>query len=277
MTSEPLPRGKISLVVSDVDGTLVTTDKRLTDATRAAVRRLGESGIAFTIVSSRPPFGLRMLVEPLGLTRPFGAYNGGALVGPGLDLIEQHLIPPAAARRAVDFLQAKGVDVWLFSGSAWLVRNPEGAYVDHEVRTIHTPPTVVERFDDHLGTAAKIVGVSADFDRLAACEPALKAALGDAASVSRSQRYYLDVTPPGVDKGTFVDALSRRLGIPPDEIVTIGDMENDVAMFRRSGVSIAMGNASPEVQRLASAVTLSNDEDGFAAAVERLILKGSTS
>ncbi len=262
----------ISLVISDVDGTLVTNDKRLTAANRAAVSLLGASGIGFTIVSSRPPFGLRMLVEPLGLLLPMGAYNGGALVRPDLAVLEQRLLPAAAAADALAALRSFAVDIWAFSGDRWLLENPDGPYVPHEEKTILAKPTVVETLDRHLDAIGKMVGVSADFERLAACEPALRRALGARASIARSQAYYLDVTPAGTDKGLTVVGLARRLGIPTAAIATIGDMDNDVAMFRQSGFSIAMGNARPDVQAVADAVTLSNEEDGFAAAVERLIL-----
>ncbi|MDB5411480.1 MAG: Cof-like hydrolase [Rhodospirillales bacterium] len=263
---------KVSLVLSDVDGTLVTTDKRLTDANLAAVRELAAAGIPFTISSSRPPFGLRGLVERLALQLPFGAFNGGALALPDMTMIEQHLIPTDAAQRALALLAARGIDAWLFAGNEWLLQNPTGAYVDHEERTLQAGPTVVPSYEPYVRTAAKIVGVSADHAALAACETAAREALSPAVTVNRSQPYYLDLTPPGIDKGTVVEALSRRLAIPPEEIVTLGDMENDVPMFRKSGFSIAMGNAPPEVQAAASAVTGTNDADGFAQAVERIIL-----
>jgi HAD superfamily hydrolase (TIGR01484 family) len=164
------------------------------------------------------------------------------------------------------------VDIWVFACDRWLASNAKGAYVDLEARTIAAQPTIVERFDDHVDAIAKIVGVSAEFDRLAACAPIAHRMLAGRASIARSQPYYLDITPAGVDKGVFVTDLAGRLGIPAEEIVTIGDMENDIPMFRKSGFSIAMGNASPEVKRLAHATTLSNDDDGFAAAVDELIL-----
>jgi Cof subfamily protein (haloacid dehalogenase superfamily) len=262
----------ISLVISDVDGTLVTNDKVLTERNRAAVLRLGAAGIGFTIVSSRPPFGMRMLVGPLGLQLPMGGYNGGALVMPDLTVVEQRLLSPEAARAAITVLRSCGVDIWVFSGDRWLVENPDGPYIGREKHTIDARPTVVQRHEDHVDAVAKIVGVSDDFDRLTACEPVARRTIGAGASIARSQRYYLDFTPAGTDKGVVVDALAARLGIPASAIATIGDMENDVAMFRRSGFSVAMGNASPEVKSLADGVTVSNEEDGFATAIETLIL-----
>jgi Cof subfamily protein (haloacid dehalogenase superfamily) len=263
---------RISLVVSDVDGTLVTPDKRLTEATRAAVAELQARGIAFSIASSRPPFGLRMLVEPLALRLPFAAFNGAALVAPDLAPLEQRLLPPAVARETLALLRAHGIDAWVFTAERWLLRDPEAAYVALERRTIATEPVAVSDFEPALAGAAKIVGVSAAGERLAAAEAALRGTIAGRAIAARSQPYYLDVTPAGADKGTAVAALQRRLGIPAAETAVIGDGENDLAMFEASGFAIAMGNAAAAVKERANAVTLGNTEDGVAAAVARFIL-----
>jgi Cof subfamily protein (haloacid dehalogenase superfamily) len=267
---------RISLVLSDVDGTLVTTEKQLTEATVRAVRRLGDRGIRFTVTSSRPPFGLRMLVDRLQLQLPLGAFNGACLAQPDLSLISQHCLSTNVAARAIEVLEAFGVGIWLFSADHWWLRDPDGNYVDRERRTVATDPTVIPDYKPYLATLSKIVGVSRDFDHLAECEAAVKSALGESASAARSQRYYLDITPPDVDKGTVVDALARHLGISPAEIVTIGDMDNDVSMFRKSGFSVAVGNASDAARAAASVVcSKPNDADGFAEAVDRFILPRS--
>jgi len=91
-------------------------------------------------------------------------------------------------------------------------------------------------------------------------------------TAARSQPYYLDVTHPDANKGAVARYLSAKYGIPPEAMATIGDMPNDVLMFAHSGLSIAMGNASPEVQRAARRTTASNEDEGFASAVDRFIL-----
>lgn len=271
---------RVSLVVSDVDGTLVTHDKRLTPRTVAAVRRLHDAGIGFSICSSRPPFGLRMMVEPLRLRLPFGGYNAGGIVAPmlpDLPVVEQRLIPPDAARQAVETFRAHGVDCWVFTGNGWLIANPTGAHVEHETRTVQTPPTVVPRFEEaHFAAAGKIVGPSDDHALVARLADLLQRTLAGRANVARSQPYYCDVIPPGIDKGRLVDLLAARLGVPPAEILVLGDMENDLEMFRRAGFAVAMGNASEAVKAAASATTLTNDEDGFAAAIDRYVFGAAT-
>src|ERR1700724_4231348 len=106
---------RIALVVSDVDGTLLTKDKTLTDGAKRAVRRLHEAGIGFTITSSRPTIGMGFLIEPLRITLPVGPFNGSSIVDPQLNPIEHHLIPAPAAERSVAVLNQSGVDVWLFT------------------------------------------------------------------------------------------------------------------------------------------------------------------
>ena len=266
---------RIELLISDVDGTLVTNDKRLTPRAQVAVLALDRTGIAFAIVSSRPPFGLRMLVEPLRLRTPMAAFNGGLIVSPDrLEPNQGHPLPAAVARRAIEFLAASGVAIWLDTETEWLVLDRSGAYVDHEIRTIQTMPTVVDRLDrpsviDH---AYKIVGVGTDFELLARCERELAAELGTSATVARSQLYYLDVTHPLANKGHAVERLSQLLDIPASAIAAIGDGRNDIAMFAASGLAVAMGNADRQVQEAADFVSASNEEDGFAVAVERWIL-----
>jgi Cof subfamily protein (haloacid dehalogenase superfamily) len=265
---------RIALVVSDVDGTLLTRDKTLTDGARVAVRRLHEAGIGITITSSRPIIGMRFLIEPLAITLPVGAFNGSCIVDPHLNPIEMHLIPASTAQRSIEIFDEFGVDIWLFTMDLWLTRRPDGEYVPHEKRAIRTDPTIVADFAPYLSGACKIVGSSSDAALLQRCEIAMQQALGAQATAVRSQSYYLDVTPPGCDKGTFVQATAKRLGISTAAVATIGDMQNDLAMFRVSGMSIAMGNATDDVKKLATHVTASNEEEGFAKAVD-MILKNN--
>jgi Cof subfamily protein (haloacid dehalogenase superfamily) len=267
---------RISLVVTDVDGTLVTHDKVLTPRAIAAVERLHASGIAFSICSSRPPFGLRMLVEPLRLKLPFGGYNAGAIVEPdvpALTVVEQVLIPPDVAKQAVAMFGEHGIDCWVFTGNEWLCTNPAGDHVDRETHTVQQPPTIVPEFTDkHFAAVGKIVGPSKDHDRLALFTEQMQQALAGRANVARSQPYYCDVIPPGIDKGRLVELLAERNGgVPRDEIMVLGDMDNDLEMFRKAGFGVAMGNASEAVKRAADATTASNEEDGFAAAIERYV------
>ncbi len=265
---------KIALLLADVDGTLVTQEKILTDEAIAAARALRAGGIRLAITSGRPPRGMAMLIEPLALDTPIAGFNGGAFVKPDLTPIELHTLDPDAAKTALDLLLEKKLDVWVYSGEDWLIRDKDAPHVAREAWTVKFEAKVVPEFTaEHLRKAVKIVGVSDDHALVEQAEKAAQDALGDQASAARSQPYYLDITHPDANKGTVVGSLSRMLRIPAEKIATIGDMPNDVLMFRKSGFSIAMGNASKDVQQRAKAVTESNEQNGFAKAVHRFLLE----
>jgi Cof subfamily protein (haloacid dehalogenase superfamily) len=262
----------IRLVIADVDGTLVTNEKALTPRAIEAVRRLRNAGIAFSITSGRPPLGMKMLIDPLGLTEPIAAFNGGVFVHPDLSVMAQTFIPADTAAKVIDAIERHGLDCWVYTDHDWLVRSTNAPHVAREQWTVKFPPTVVPGFSSHLDRVAKIVGVSDDYAAVARCEADVQGECGSHVSAARSQPYYLDVTHPDANKGHVVEVLSQALSIPPEQIATIGDMPNDVLMFKKSGLSIAMGNASAEVQREAKFVTSSNEQEGFADAMEAFIL-----
>jgi Cof subfamily protein (haloacid dehalogenase superfamily) len=265
-------RRHIRFLLADVDGTLLTREKVLTERARDAVLGMRRAGIRFAITSGRPPRGMAMLIEPLALDMPIAGFNGGQFVRPNLTIIEERRLAPGIAKAAIDLMMAHGLDVWVYSGDDWLVRDPKAPHVDREAWTVKFAPRVVSNFAGVLDRVVKVVGVSDAHALVARCEADAQTILGQAATAVRSQPYYLDVTHHDANKGFVTEYLAGNLGIPRDEIATIGDQPNDVTMFRRSGFSIAMGNAEDEVKRQASAVTDSCDEEGFAKAVERYLL-----
>jgi Cof subfamily protein (haloacid dehalogenase superfamily) len=263
------------LLLADVDGTLVTPDKILTDRACQAVDRLHEASILFAITSGRPPRGMSMLIEPLRLSTPIAAFNGGLFVEPDMSAIKQQVIPDAMVAPVISLLESFDLDVWVYQGTEWYVRNPNGPHVDREAWTVKFTPTTTNSYV-HAREVAKIVGVSDDLGAVAKASEAAHARFGDHVSAARSQPYYLDITHPDANKGQVARFLAERFSIPAAEIATIGDMPNDVLMFAHSGLSIAMGNASTEVQRAARRITTSNEHEGFANAVERYILRSSS-
>ena len=264
----------IKLLLADVDGTLVTPDKVLTDRAVDAVRRLGEARILFAVTSGRPPRGMSMLIEPLNLTTPIAAFNGGILVNRDMSVIEQRVVPEDLIVPVAELNASFGLDTWVYRGADWYVPDPKGAHVARETATVRFEPKVMASLDGLTSDVTKLVGVSDDLDAVARASEAAHDQFGDHVAAARSQPYYLDVTHPDANKGAVARYLARTYSIPTDSIATIGDMPNDVLMFAHSGLSIAMGNASLEVQHAARRVTTSNADEGFAAAVERFILPG---
>jgi len=262
----------IRLLVADVDGTLVTPDKVLTRRAIAAVAELRQAGILFALTSGRPPRGMQMLIAPLELETPLAAFNGGMIVDPDMRVVTQRVIPDHLVPAIVAALEGAGLDAWVYRGADWFVRSTDAPHVAREAATVQFSPTVVPGFDGLLSGIAKVVGVSDNHAAVAAATAAVQAEFGAHVSAAQSQPYYLDVTHPDANKGGVVAFLATHYGIPTEAIATIGDMPNDVLMFTRSGLSIAMGQADAEVHRAARLVTASNAKEGFALAVERFIL-----
>jgi Cof subfamily protein (haloacid dehalogenase superfamily) len=263
---------KISLVLADVDGTLVTEEKILTKRARDAVNALQDAGIRFAITSGRPPLGMAMLFDALDIETPIAGFNGGLFVKRDLSILEQKTVPTDVAQQAIDLMRAHGLDTWVYSGNDWLITKAVAPHVAREAWTVKFQPKVVPDVRTHLQQVAKVVGVSDDLDEVQRCEAEAQAAFSQRATANRSQPYYLDVTNKDANKGAVVEYLAQHVGVPAEEIATIGDQPNDVLMFKRSGFSIAMGNASDEVKAQAAAVTDSYNDEGFAKAMEAFIL-----
>ncbi len=158
----------IKLFLSDVDGTLVTPHKILTDRAIAAVQQLKKAGIMFAVTSGRPPRGMSMLVEPLELTTPIAAFNGGIFVNPDMTVIEQRTVPDDVTPRVIAEFLARNIDVWVYRGADWYVRDPKAPHVDIEAETVRFEPTTIADFSTVADGVAKIVGVSDDHDGLQA-------------------------------------------------------------------------------------------------------------
>ncbi len=262
----------IKLFLADVDGTLVTHDKILTERAQKAVHDLKAKGIMFAITSGRPPKGMKMVIDPLKIETPVAGFNGGLFSNPDLTTIEENTVPNDTARKAADIMLKAGLDVWVYKGEDWFVRDVKAPHVDREKWTVKFEPKVTDDIESLLDGAVKIVGCSDDLDLVAKVEKQVQDAVGDQASAARSQPYYLDVTSRDANKGFVVGYLAKKYGIDPGAIATIGDMPNDVNMFKVSGLSIAMGNASDDVKKQADVTTDSYEDEGFAKAVEKYLL-----
>ncbi len=266
----------IRLFLADVDGTLVTQDKVLSHAAVAAVRSLRQAGVLFAVTSGRPPRGMEMLVEPLDLDTPIAAFNGGLMVDRAMQVLEQHTIPEDLVVTVADHMKSFDLDVWLYRGADWYVSDPKAPHVDREAWTVKFEPKVMEGFKGLTDGVVKLVGVSDDHDAITAAVHGAEEKFGDHVTAAASQPYYLDVTHPQANKGVVAQSLARRYQLEPEQIATIGDMPNDILMFDHSGLSIAMGNADPEVKQAAIRTTQTNEDEGFAFAVEHFVLPAAS-
>ncbi len=293
-TEKPKP-AKISLLLADVDGTLVDSNKRITDRACKAIGKLRDAGIDFAITSGRPPRGMKMIADAVDITAPIAAFNGGSVVKPDtFEVIESLTLPRDVAAKVIARIGEEGLDVWVYAELNWYLRDANAPHREKEEHTVQFPPTVVKDFSAALEAGvAKIVGVSDDLDLVARVEKIIQDQFAGAmstkqsnaprehdsaapqVSAARSQPYYLDVTHPKANKGGVVEMLMRTQGIPANEIATFGDQPNDILMFVKSGFAIAMGQSNEQVKNAAARVSAGLDDEGFAKGVEDFILSDS--
>ena len=171
-----------------------------------------------------------------------------------------------------DYIRKSPLDLWVYTDTDWYVSNPAGPHVAHQEELMQCKATPLLSYDMSRFHVLKLVGVSDDYAAVKRAQLELDHLSGVAISATCSSDYYLDMTHADANKGTVIVMLSKMLNIPAEQIATIGDMPTDVLMFRKSGISIAMGNATDEVKAQATYVTRSNTEDGFAYAIDHFIL-----
>ncbi len=263
----------ISLVISDVDATLITPDHLVTERATRAVRALRERGILFTIASSRPPRGLHAFVEELALSEPFAAFNGAVIQRPDGETIIKHLLPREVGERVSNVVSDFDLDLWVYCDHDWHVPR-RTAFVDREENTSGFSPVIEADIREVLDRVAKLVVVG-EPALIAEAEPMVLEAGGDEVSATKSKPRFIDITAAEAHKGTVVTQLSGLLNIPTERIAVIGDGLNDILMFERAGFSIAMGQADDVVRRAADVVTAANSEEGFARAMEDYVLNGA--
>jgi len=262
----------IQLVLSDMDGTLLMPDHSLSPAVIEAVAQLRAAGVKFTLASSRPPRAMRQQIEALGIDLPTAAFNGGVLINADGSELQSHWVDREAVDICLALFAEHALDVWVFADDQWLARNRQAEYFPKELHALGYEPLIVEDFTPYLDRVHKMVATSGNFQLLVDLEQQLQAPLHGKAIAARSQRYYLDITAVLANKGEALATLAERLGIELANTAVLGDGGNDVAMFKRAGFSVAMGQGEQVVREQADAVTASNAEDGVAQAIHQLIL-----
>jgi Cof subfamily protein (haloacid dehalogenase superfamily) len=261
----------IRLLVSDVDGTLVRDDKTLSDGVVAAVGRLRAAGVAMALISARPVSGMQWIAARLALPGPLAAFNGGTIATADGTVLSAQRLDPDVAHRALQQIDRPGVMRWLFRDGRWHAEHLDAIHVARERKAANQEP-IIGPFPRAFDGIDKIVAVSDDPVLLGGLEHDVREAIGSTATVIRSQTYYLDVTAPAANKGDGIVALAKAAGVSLEEVAAIGDQHNDLAMFARAGLSIAMGQGPEDVRRAANRITGSNEQDGVAQAIDRILL-----
>ncbi|ONF97228.1 Cof-type HAD-IIB family hydrolase [Sphingomonas jeddahensis] len=262
----------MTLVISDVDGTLVDKQKKLTPGTIAAVKRLQDAGFGFTIISARPMSGLAPIADELALDVPIGAFNGGLVYRRDGEILCHHLVDETVARGALALASETPVDTWVFADNQWYASSVDNPHMPSERVSSNQEPVICKSFADLLDRADKITFVSDEPALLDTLRDQIVARFEGQATIVKSQSYYLDITAIAANKGDGVATLAQAMGVPLERTIVLGDQANDIAMFDRAGRAIAMGNATDEVKAKAADVTTANDADGVAHAIDHFIL-----
>jgi Cof subfamily protein (haloacid dehalogenase superfamily) len=263
----------IRLLVSDIDGTLVRKDKSLPDLNLTAIRKVVATGCRVSLISARPPSGILPIARALGLEGPFAAFNGGVIFDAKGALCDAHRLSPRVAGDMALLFARHGVMRWLYADGQWLTNAVDDVHTPREVLAAGIEPVVTEQWGDALNRADKMVAVSDDDALLTRIEGAARELAGDEATIARSQPYYLDITAKAANKGDGLAELSRIVGVPLNDVAVMGDADNDLPMFARAGLSVAMGQAKPWVKTAATFATDAiMDDAGVAEAIERYIL-----
>lgn len=259
----------------DLDGTLNNDEKRITRRTADVLMAAQRSGVRLALASARPLPGLYKERDALNL-RQFGgilmAYNGGRIVNASTEetLFESGM-EMEQARRMLRVLEALPVTPILDDGRQFYVADRRGYMVEYECMNNRMTCAEVGNLADALDFAPVKILMSVEPERLRDVQAQIAALLPDNLTVVQTAAFYLEVLPKSINKGQGVAEICRALNLRTEEVIAFGDAANDIPMLRTAGMGVAMGNAAEEVKAAADWVTLSNNDDGIAAALERLM------
>ncbi len=266
-----MEKPNVDLIVSDIDGTLITSDHVITPATKRMALELRMSGIHLCLASSRPPRSIKPIAHELGLRAPFAAFNGALIQLPDDQIVASSILPPNITQRIRGMAALLGLDVWLYDQKEWHV-NMRTPFVDREAQTAGFMPRT-DVYQQQLKRDNIKLTVVGTPDVVLKAQERIRNEMGTMVAASRSKPRFLDVTAFGWDKAALIKRLGKLLGVPYDRIAAIGDGPNDVGLFQQAVVSIAMGQAVDNIKQQAIYVTASNDEDGWARGIEQYILR----
>lgn len=264
------------MIVLDLDGTLTNRDKIITQHTKDVLKQAMEKGKIVVLASGRPTCGVTPLAEELELEKYGGyilSFNGGVIQDCRTkEVVLKQMLPVEVNRKIAELAEKERVALMAYQDE-WLITNdPESEYVQLESRITHMTIRQVEHMADYLDFAVPKMIMTDDGDYLATIEGRVKAALGKNLSVYRSEPFFLEILPTGIDKAQRLEKLLEMIGISREEIIACGDGYNDLTMIQYAGLGVAMENAVLPVRKAADYITLSNNDDGVAHVVEKFML-----
>ena len=264
------------MIVLDLDGTLTNKDKIITPKTKQALMEAQKRGVKVVLASGRPTYGVMPRAKELEL-ETYGGYilsfNGGII----LDCQTREIIfrkehPVEANRRIIELAKEEQVDILTYQDELIITNNKENPYAKLESKINHLELKQVDDLASYVDFAVPKFLMLDDGDYLALVEARVKAALGKNFSVYRSDPYFLEILPRGIDKAQSLEKLLQTLNMDRKQMIACGDGYNDISMIEYAGLGVAMENAVRPARNAADYVTRSNNDDGIAHVVEKFLL-----
>lgn len=271
-----MPKKNYEIIVLDLDGTLTNRDKVITPRTREALMEAQRRGKKVVLASGRPTQGVMPLARELRLEDHEGfilSYNGGMIINCTTgETVFSRLLPLESNQKIIGLAMDHRVDILTYGEKELFVSSTECPYAKLESRINHMPMSEKEDMAAFVDFAVPKFLMMDDGDYLALVEPKVKAALGKNFSVYRSEPFFLEILPKGIDKALSLERLLEVLGLQREEMIACGDGYNDLSMIRFAGLGVAMENAVLPVRKAADYITASNNEDGVGKVVEKFML-----
>ena len=267
---------KRKVLVLDIDGTLTNSKKEITSATQEAIFELQRRGHVVVLASGRPTAGLRVMTEKLRFAEHGGyilSYNGGCVTYvPTGETVFKNLLPDYVPAWMHAYALEHNIGMCTYLGQSMLCGTACGRYLEYERRINGLDLVQVDSFEPYIHTDFYKVLLAVTPTRAEEIEKRLQHRFWGRLSIYRSEPYFIEVMPRGVDKASAIAGLLERLGLEREDTIACGDGLNDLGMIRYAGLGVAMGNAQPAVKEAADIVTLTNDEDGLVPVIEKYIL-----
>lgn len=270
--------GGYKMIVLDLDGTLTNREKKITPRTKEALMRAQEQGKIVVLASGRPTYGVMPLAQELNLEMYGGyilSFNGGIIMNcKTKEVVFSRQLPAEENGRIIDLAQEHNVSILTYEKKMILTNRPNDQYVQLESRinSLEVKEMSIEELKTHVTFSVPKFLMTDDGDYLAIVEPKVKAALGKNFSVYRSDPFFLEILPKGVDKAQSLERLLSVMDMKREEMIACGDGYNDLTMIQYAGLGVAMGNGVLPVRKAADYITLTNEEDGVAHVVEKFML-----
>lgn len=267
---------KYKILVLDIDGTLTDSKKHISRVTKRALRRAQNKGVKIVLASGRPTPGIVPVAEELGFKEHGGyilSFNGGKIIDYSSDsIVFESVLPGEMIPSLYDDSVENNVSIISYDKTSVLTETPQDEYIIKEAALNKMPITEVESFVEAVQHPVTKCLMTGEPTHLAEVEQKIKNKYGEKLSIYRSEPYFLEIMPKGIDKAQSLSRLLQHLGLTKEQMIACGDGFNDLSMIKYAGLGVAMSNAQKVVKRSADYITFTNDENGVAHVVDKYIL-----